>query len=198
MVRLTLNVDQETFDSAGRTFDPVPIGPYTATIFEIKETEVKTGANAGKPRLKFQFRIVDGETSPAGQNQGNRRLFSDVNAFEGFSQKTQQNTPPYELIDIGKAIGLSHDEINNIDTDDMSDWLGKELQLTVTHVKKQHQVDGSWVDIEPAEYREKVRGYRSLESVNTSAVATAKVTGKAPTGAKAGGTAAKKPQLIKL
>lgn len=188
MARLSLNVDQETFDSAGRTFEPVPAGLYTVSIFAITPDTVKSGDNKGKLRLKFQFRIVDGETSPDGSNQGNRRLFADINAFEGFSQKTNKATPPYDLVAIGKAIGLTSEQLNDIDTDD---WLQEELQVSVTHKRKQHQVGGEWVDIEPAEYREVVRGYRSLESVATSVAASATAAGVAPTAApkaKASGT----------
>ncbi len=199
MARISLNVDQETYDTAGRTFEPVPTGDYTVSIFAITPDAVKSGDNKDKLRLKFQFRIVDGETAPDGSNQGNRRLFADINAFEGFSQKTNKATPPYDLVAIAKAVGVNAEDLNDIDTDD---WLQEELQVTVKHVKKQHQVGGKWVDIEPAEYREKVAGFRSLDSVAASASATAAVTAKANTGAKAGvapkaAGAAKKP-LIKL
>lgn len=179
MVRLSLNVSQSDFDTAGLQFEPVPTGDYAASIYEIGAGEVKNGPNAGKPRLKFQFRIVDGETAPDGSKQGNRRLFADINAFEGKNSKTGEPTPAYDLIAIGKAIGLSPEEIQNFDSDD---WLGQELRVTVTHRRKQHQVGGQWVDIEPAEFREQVRGFRSLESVAVSAAAGA--TAKAATGAK--------------
>jgi hypothetical protein len=189
MVRLTLNVDQETYDNAGRGFDPVPVGKYRANIFSITPDEVKNGDNKGKLRLKFRFQIAEGEVAADGTKVGKRNVFADVNAFDGVSKKTGEPTPPFDLVAIGKAIGLSAEEIENIDTDD---WLGEELQVDVVHIKKQHQVGGQWVDIDPAEYKEKVRGYRSLESVETSVASTAKVN----SGAKAGGKA--KPSLIKL
>jgi hypothetical protein len=203
MARLTLNVDQETFDSAGRSFEPVPVGRYKVSIFSIVNDEVKSGDNKGKPRLKFQFRIADGEVDSNGTNQANRRLFADVNAFNGTS-KEGKPTSPFELVAIGKAVGVSAEEFADADTDD---WLGEELQVTVKWTPKQRKDEklGKWVDIEPTEYKEKVGGFRSLESVATSAAATARVTGgaaKAATGAKAGvapkaAGAAKKP-LIKL
>lgn len=194
MARLTLNVDQETYDNAGRTFDPVPPGNYEVSIFAITPDEVKTGDNKGKLRLKFQFRIADGETSADGQNQGNRRLFADINAFNGVSKTTGEPTPPYDLLAIGKAIGLDAEALRDIDTDD---WLQETLQVTVKHVKKQQQVNGKWQDIVPNEFKEKVTGFRSLESVTTSAGAAIAVNAKANTGAKAG-SAPKKPSLIKL
>jgi hypothetical protein len=176
-MRIALNVDQETVDASGRSFEPVPAGTYTVSIFAITPDEVKNGDNKGKLRLKFQFRIADGETAPDGTNQGNRRLFADINAFEGVNKKTGAPTPPFDLLAIAKALGTSAEELADLDTDD---WLQEELQVTVGHKKKQHQVDGKWVDIEPAEWREVIRGYRSLESVGTSVAASAAVVGKAP------------------
>jgi hypothetical protein len=197
MVRLSLNVDQETIDNSGREFEPIPVGKYEASIFEIKADEVKNGDNKGKLRLKFHFRIEDGQESPDGKHQGNRRVFADVNAFTGVSKKDGSPTPPFDLLAIAKAIGLSAEDLADIDTEE---WLGESLQINVGHKKKQHQVDGAWVDIEPAEYREVIRGYRSLESVEASATAAASVVGKTgatpAAGAKAGGKA--KPNLIKL
>jgi hypothetical protein len=197
MVRLSLNVDQETIDNSGRDDEPVPAGKYEVKIFEIKADEVKNGDNKGKLRLKFHFRIEDGQESPDGRHQGNRRIFADVNAFPGVSKLTGEPTPPYDLLTIAKAIGVSAEDLADIDTEE---WLGEALQVTVAHKKKQHQVDGQWVDIEPAEYRAVARSFRSLESVEASATAAATVVGKTgatpAAGAKAGGKA--KPTLIKL
>jgi len=203
MARLTLNVDQADFDSAGRAFDPVLPGDYKVNIFSITDDVVKPGSpNAGKARLKFQFRIADGEVDSNGTNQGNRRLFADINTFGGKSKETGKELPPFDLVAIGKALGTSLEELNDgFDTDE---WVGEELQVTVKWAKKQEKVGDKWVDKNPVEYREQVRGFRSLESVAESAAATAKVTGtaaKAATGAKAGvapkATGAKKT-LIKL
>jgi hypothetical protein len=194
MARLSLNVDQETFDSAGRSFDPVPVGRYKVTIFSIGDAVVGgTGDNAGKPRLKFQFRIVDGEVAADGSRQGNRRLFSDINAFEGVNQKTKEPTPPYDLVAIGKALGYDTEALKDVDTDD---WLGEELYVDVTWEEKKTKESNYKESFSPKQYREKVRGYRSLASVETSATATAAVVGKAATGAKAG--VAPKKALIKL
>jgi len=182
MARISLNVDQETIDSAGRTFEPVPAGTYTVSVFSITEDTVKShdGGNFGKPRLKFQFRIADGEEAADGSKQGNRRLFADINNFPG-KNKEGKETPSFDLVAIGKAFGANTPEqLADIDTDD---WLGEELLVTVTHRRKQHKVGEKWVDIEPAEFREQVRGFRSLDSANTSAAATATVLGKAPSAA---------------
>lgn len=177
MARLSLNVDQDTFEGTG--FDLIPAGRHKVTIFDIKIEEVKAeGPNKGKPRMRFQFKIVDGEPL------ANRRLFHDANAFEG-TTKDGKPFPPYDIIGIGKAIGLSQDQINDIDTDD---WLGGELFVTVAHEEKMTKESNYKEPFNPKEYREKLKGWRSTASVTTSvgAAATAGTTTKAATGAKAG------------
>lgn len=181
MVRLTLNVDETTFEEAGKAFELVPTGRHKVTIFDIKEDSVKTeGPNKGKPRLKFQFKIAEGEP------HANRRLFSDVNAFEGKSKETGEPVPMYDLIAIGKAIGLTVDQVNDFDSDE---WLGEELYVTVSHQEKKTKESGYTESYNPPEYSEKVKGFRSTASVTTSVGAAATAGGtttKAATGAKAG------------
>lgn len=176
MARLTLNIDQDTFDGAG--FEPVPVGPYKVNIYSVEQREVKQGEHKGKPRLSFQFRIQDGETSPEGKRQGNRRLFVELNAFPTQNKKDPSKTnQPFELIAIGKAIGLTLDQINDLDTDD---WLGKELQLSVAaHEEKmaKNPATGKY-DISTKTYREVIKGFRSLESAGTAAAASATVLAK--------------------
>lgn len=167
MARLSLNVDQETFD--GASFSLVPAGRHRVIIFDVKLDEVKTGENKGKPRLKFQFKIADGEPG------ANRRLFHDVNAFN------TEKSKPFDLISIGRAIGLDKDAIADIDTDD---WLGQELFVTVTHKEKKTKESGYKDSFVPAEFREECKGFRSVDSAEASATAAEAVT-KASTGAKA-------------
>lgn len=52
-------------------YSPIPAGNYSATIFDVKAEEVKSGENAGKPRFNIQFRIAAGPAE-------NRRVFSYV------------------------------------------------------------------------------------------------------------------------
>lgn len=176
MARIQLNVDQESFDGAG--FEPVPVGPYKVNIYSIDVREVKQGDHKGKPRLNFQFRIQDGETSPENKRQGNRRLFVELNAFETPNKKDPSKmNPPFDLISIGKAIGLTREQINDLDTDD---WLGKELQLSVAaHEDKmaKNPVTNKY-DIATGEKREVIKGFRSLESASTSKAASAGVLAK--------------------
>lgn len=181
-MRLSLNVDQETFDSAGATFEPVPAGSYKVNIYEITSGEVKSGDNKGKPRLNFQFRIQDGETSPDGKKQGNRRLFAGINAFAGKSRKDGSEVPPFDLIAIGKAIGLSAEELSDADT---AEWQGEALEVRVVHEEKMTKESNYKEPFKPAQYREVVKGYRSIEAAETasSASATVKSAGKAKAGA---------------
>lgn len=68
---LTINVPSDYTASNNSTdLGPVPAGVYTATVFEVKAEEVKSGANAGKPRWNVQFRLT-------GQYD-NRRVFSYI------------------------------------------------------------------------------------------------------------------------
>lgn len=167
MARISLNIDDEAFETAGRNFDPVPAGKYKVNIYEMTIGEVKSGENKGKPRLNFQFRIQEGENAPDGSHQGNRRLFANLNAFETPNKKDPSKiNQPFDVMAIGKAIGLTAQQVRDIDTDE---WVGEELEVTVRHVRKQHLVDGKYVDIEPAEYREECRAFRSIGAAETAA-----------------------------
>jgi hypothetical protein len=173
MARIQLNIDQDAFDGAG--FEPVPVGPYRVNIYSIETREVKAGENKGKPRLNFQFRIQDGETSPEGKRQGNRRLFVECNAFSTQNKKDPSKmNAPFELISIGKAIGLTLDQINDLDTDD---WLGKELQLSVTahEDRMAKNPETGKYDIPTGQKNEVIKGFRSVESASKSAAASQQV-----------------------
>lgn len=181
MARLTLNIDAETIENTNTTFDPVPQGRYEVSIYEVELQEVKTGENAGKPRLHFQFRIQDGETSPEGAKQGNRRLFHGANAFTSPNKKDPSKTNlPYDLIGIGKAIGLTSEQINDIDTDD---WLGGELEVQVLHEPKygKNPATGKY-DVETGEVREILKGFRSIEAASTATISSTTVKSAAGVG----------------
>lgn len=61
----------------------LPKGTYSATIYEVKPEEVRSGANAGKPRWNVQFRISAGEYE-------NRRVFAYIPLYvAGDFWKTQ-------------------------------------------------------------------------------------------------------------
>lgn len=61
----------------------LPKGTYTATVYEVKSEEVRSGANAGKPRWNVQFRISGGEYE-------NRRVFAYIPLYvAGDFWKTQ-------------------------------------------------------------------------------------------------------------
>lgn len=172
MARISLVVDQETFDSTNDSFAPVPKGTYKCSLFDVKPGEVGSGENKGKLRLNFHWKIADGEESADGKPQQNRRLFDNINAFAGTNKATGKPTPPFDLIKIAKGLGYGADALSDLDTDD---WLGEELYIVVDHKKKQHQVDGKWVDISPVEWQEKIRGYRSVESMETATTSSALV-----------------------
>lgn len=194
MAILNLTIDQEVFEqSANRDFTPVPAGRYPVSIFDIKDEEIKQGANAGKTKLKVQFKIEEGFIAKDGSAVGNRRLFADINTFGGVSGPNSKNpgTPygPFDLIALGRAIGKvkSAEDLSSIDTDE---WLGLELEVEVEHRFKRVQDNGQWVssdelDEDHPEYRvtrENIKGYRSLKAAATAAAA-AKTPGKTKGGA---------------
>lgn len=189
MAILNLTIDQETFEDSSRTFDPVPAGRYPVTIFEIKDDTVKNGPNAGKVKLKVQFKIEEGTVASDGSKVGNRRLFADINTFGGVSQKTGKKYGPFDLIALGRAIGKveSADDLASIDTDE---WLGESLQVEVEHVYRRVQHDGEWISADElpedhADYgakRESIKAYRSLKAAATAAAAA-----KGKSNTKAGG-----------
>jgi hypothetical protein len=179
MARISLNIDQETFESTNTDFTPVPEGDYKVTIFDVKAGEVQTGPNKGKQRINVQFRIQDGETSADGKKQGNRRLFAGINTFNGVSKKTGEPVAPFDLVAIVKALGGTAEDLKDLDTDD---WLGEELQVSVVHEEKKTKESNYTESFNPAQYREVVKSFRSVDSAVKSA--TAKATVNAGTGKK--------------
>lgn len=177
MARIALNVDQETFDSANSGFEPLPSGEYRATVFDVKAGEVKSGDNKGKLRLDVQFKVADGETAPDGTKVGNRRVFAGINCFEGKSRKDGSPVAPFDLIGITKALGGSADDLADLDTDD---WLGEELFISVAQEEKMTRESNYTESFSPKQYRNVVKGYRSVDSKEKSLAAAGAVSSGKP------------------
>lgn len=91
----------------------IPAGSYNATVFEVKQEEVRSGPNEGKPRFNVQFRISGGQYE-------NRRVFSYIPLYvAGDFWKTQSffsslgydmKSGDFEVPEVnelqGKAIGV--------------------------------------------------------------------------------------------
>lgn len=154
MARITLNVAQDVVESAtGGGFDPVPKGKHTVTVFEVKNQVSSAQAKTpGAPQINVQFRIADGHP------HANRRVFKLFNCY---------GEKPYDTINFFKALGYDYEEITQtgIDTDDL---LGRELQITIDHEEKKTKESGYKESFDPKEYRERITGYRNLESVEVS------------------------------
>jgi hypothetical protein len=69
-------ITDEALASKGGSYEPIPAGSYNATVFEVKQEEVRSGPNEGKPRLNVQFSITD-------EGHKNRRVFSYVPLYVG-------------------------------------------------------------------------------------------------------------------
>lgn len=164
---LNLNITEDAYQNAGNSA-PVDEDHYEVSIYSIDFDTVKgVGPNKGKPRLKFQFKVVEGEAT--GTKNANRKIFHDVNAFHG-TDKNGASTDPFELIDIGKAIGLSREDINGFNK---GDWLNQRLRLSISHELKMSKESGYKEPIKPAEYRAIAKRFRSLDSATVSATANA-------------------------
>jgi hypothetical protein len=181
-IQLNTTIDQETYDNAGKGFDPIPAGSYEAYLHEIDVEYVKQGKYEGKPRLSITFKIAEGETAPDGTDVSGRYLWHRVNCFEVWSDKHNKFFPPFELLDLGKALGKTPEEISNIDTDE---WQGESVQVVVKQVPKQEkdETTGKYVNIKPAakdgkytpdELKNEIARFRSLESAATSVAAKGK------------------------
>ena len=179
VLQLNTTITEEDYEKAGSAFAPVPAGKVEAFIYEIEVNEVKNdGPNKGKPRLKFTFKIAEGQKADDGTDVGGRLLWLDVNYFESANKKTGKMQLPFQLTDLGKALGKTLEEIKNLDTDD---WVGEEnsLQVKVEVVPKRVQVDGEWVDSsDPDEKTNRIGSFRSLENAAVSVKAGAKAKSK--------------------
>lgn len=104
---------EESLESKSGSMEPLPAGSYNATVFNIVEEEVRSGANEGKPRFNVQFRISEGKYE-------NRRVFSYVPLYVakdawkaatffraiGFDVKADTFKVPETADILGRAIGV--------------------------------------------------------------------------------------------
>ena len=78
----TVNLSGKDVKKSENTgFAPLPAGKYNVTVFDLDEGEYKNGVNKGRPFLKLQLRISDG------QKGANRRLFVNVGDFPYWKNK---------------------------------------------------------------------------------------------------------------
>ena len=76
MTNINISISNEDLASTGGSYDPIPKGTYATTIFAAEVTPVKNGENAGKPQLKIQLRVAEGQFE-------NRRLFTFIPLYTG-------------------------------------------------------------------------------------------------------------------
>lgn len=102
-----------TSGNSSAPMSAIPAGSYNATVFEVKQEEVRSGPNEGKPRFNVQFRISSGQYE-------NRRVFSYIPLYvAGDFWKTQSffsalgydmKSGDFEVPEVndlqGKAIGV--------------------------------------------------------------------------------------------
>lgn len=111
----TINVPEDAVTSSSTDLGPLPAGTYRATVYEAKAEEVRSGANAGKPRWNVQFRVS------AGQYE-NRRLFAYIPLYvAGDFWKTQ-----------AFFTALGYDVKGKFSVPEIADVLGKTVDVKVT------------------------------------------------------------------
>lgn len=115
MSSIKIQVPANLASNVSNSYDPVPAGKYEATIYDVQTDTVKSGENAGKPRLKVQLRIAEGQYE-------NRRLFALI--------------PLYVAGDFWKAqsffSSLGYSVEGTFEVPDIKDLLGKPVVVRVT------------------------------------------------------------------
>lgn len=131
-------ITEEALASRGAN-TPVPAGSYNATVFEVKQEEVRSGPNEGKPRFNVQFRISEGP-------QENRRVFSYVPLYVandfwktqaffkslGYDMKSGDFKVPEVNELLGKAIGVRVKVGKDQNGDDRNEVSGFDKPTTAT------------------------------------------------------------------
>lgn len=135
MSKLTINLTGQTVqeESQGGNFDPIPAGTYAVTIFDVEQSEFQSEANKGKPYLKVQLRIAEGEYA-------NRRLFenvplflewgsgADAFKFYDFFGPVQGQTSKDFRASVKEAVEAGN---TDLDLPTPEDLMGKELEIKV-------------------------------------------------------------------
>jgi len=111
----TINVPENANVEPQGDLGPIPAGTYACTIFDATAEEVRSGANAGKPRWNVQFRVTEGQYE-------NRRLFSYIPLYvAGDFWKTQ-----------AFFTALGYDVKGEFQVPDVRDVLGKSVDVKAT------------------------------------------------------------------
>jgi hypothetical protein len=119
MTSININISNEDLASTSSgSYDPIPKGTYATTIFTAELVPVKNGENAGKPQLKIQLRVSEGQFE-------NRRLFTFVPLYTG---KAFWKTKAFF-----EALGYDLNA-GNFEVPDVTELLGKPLGAKVTLV----------------------------------------------------------------
>jgi len=114
---------------------PVPKGNYPVALYDIKAEEVKSGANAGKPRWNVQLRVTEGQYE-------NRRFFAYIPLYvAGDFWKTQSF---FEALGYDLKGAFTVPEINDI--------LGKPLvaRVTIREAEGQYEAENNVAGFNPA------------------------------------------------
>lgn len=115
----TIGVGDEAF--GGGNFTPIPVGTkIKVSVFEIEETTVKNGENAGKPQFVWTAKVTE-----EGPFQGRELRYNYVPLFAGAKNE-------FVLVTFAEAVGWKAAKGSGVEVpDDLNDVLGTELIVKV-------------------------------------------------------------------
>lgn len=131
-------------NNLGGNYEPIPAGvKVPVSIYEIEESAVRNGENAGKPQAVVTFKVTEGQYAGREIRYNNFALYDGKGAWATAA--------------LASAIGLPTNEDNQpIFPDNLKDLLGKQLTVKVGHRTDQN---------DPSKVYNTTSGYESLKPV---------------------------------
>ena len=104
----------------GDSFEAIPVGTkLKVAVFDISETAVKSGENAGKPQLVVNFKVTE-----EGPYLGREIRYNNLPLYDGKGA--------WALVAFAEAVGWATSKETGVDVpDNVSDVLGTELIIKV-------------------------------------------------------------------
>lgn len=152
----TVNLSGKDVKKSENTgFAPLPAQKYNVTVFDLDEGEYKNGANKGRPFLKLQFRVSDGQPG------ANRRIFVNLGDFPYWKKKDgsgEDGASNFLYWQFYKALGVvfpSKDEEDEVEVSlpDLEDIEGAALAVKLKIVNDTYAYEkamNAWVEAKEA------------------------------------------------
>ena len=152
----TVNLSGKDVKKSENTgFAPLPAGKYNVSVFDLEESEYKSPNNKGKPMLRLQLRVSDG------QKGANRRLFTNLGDFPYWGKKDgsgEDGSPNFLYFQFYKALGVvfpSKDEEDEVEVSlpDLDEIEGATLAVKVKIVNDDYaykKAQEAWIEAKDA------------------------------------------------